>query len=141
MDWKTIVYKLNNDSEVMLKDLTKENGLILFFYPHANSTICALEAKEFQKNLKVFEGKGYGIVGASRDQIMDQKEFSSNCNLDFPLICDTDEILHKGLMILDNKDGDNAIRSSFILDKDLNIIKEMRNVEAVSHIKDLIAAL
>ncbi|WP_338972806.1 peroxiredoxin [Spiroplasma endosymbiont of Panorpa germanica] len=141
MDWKTTMYKLNNGSKETLKNLAKEKGIVLFFYPHANTTFCTLEAKEFEKNLELIESKGYAVVGASRDLISDQQDFVDNCKLTFPLISDTEEILHKGLMVLDQDNDDAAIRSSFILDKELNVKKEMRNVEAVEHIKELIASL
>ncbi|AHI54279.1 ahpC/TSA family protein [Spiroplasma sabaudiense Ar-1343] len=141
MEWKSKNYLLEDGSKKMLGQMVGPKGIILFFYPKASTTFCTLEVNCFQENLSEIKSKGYSVAGVSMDHKTEQEKFAKECNIDYSLICDTDLILHKGFNTINGETPTEEDRSTFILDKNLDMIHEFRNIDAVEHIKEVIGKL
>ncbi|MDD3302758.1 MAG: peroxiredoxin [Candidatus Gracilibacteria bacterium] len=136
---KYLVLTTNKEEKILkLKEIIGENKTILYFYPKDNTPGCSLENKAFSDLKKEFENKGYKLVGISKDSIESHKKFKEKYALKNDLISDPELILHNELGVYGEKNNygkivKGVIRSSFIIDKDGNILKEYRNVKATGH--------
>jgi len=131
--------------EISLKDLLGEKN-ILFFYPKDNTPWCTTENVDFSTHKEEFKKLGYSIIWVSKDSIESHKKFITKHNLQHPLISDSDLILHKELWVWWEKKNYWkttmwVIRSTFIVDKDWNILKEYRNIRAKWHVERLLKEL
>ncbi|EOA07279.1 Bacterioferritin comigratory protein [Mycoplasma yeatsii 13926] len=130
-----------------LSDLVGEKGLVIYFYPKAKTGLCTLEALEYQKHLNEFKNKGYNVVGVSQDTPEYNNEFCCEQNLEFTLICDVDKELTNEFKLtfteieFEGKPWNKYERSTFVLDKELNIVKEMRDVDHIEHVSELLSQL
>ena len=122
-----------------LKDLLSgSDKTVLYFYPRDNTPGCTVEAKDFTCLAPEFESLGYQIIGVSKDSAASHAKFIEKQALWLDLISDPELLLHKELWAYWEKNNYGkivqwVIRSTFILDKDGNILKEYRNVRAKGH--------
>jgi len=83
------------------------------------------------------------VVGVSPDTIKSHLKFKENQHLNFTLLSDTEHLLAKAFDVWKEKSmyGKKYMgieRSTFILDEDLNIIKEWRKVKVNGHVDEII---
>lgn len=121
-------------------------GLIIYFYPKDNTAGCSTQAIDFSQYQTAFDELGYTIIGISRDSVGSHEKFISNKNLQIPLISDKDETLcqHFGVIgekKLYGKIVFGVVRSTFIFDKNAQLIHELRNVRAKAHAEQLLSIL
>jgi peroxiredoxin Q/BCP len=74
----------DGDSVVRLADFSGRK-LVIFFYPRADTPGCTLEAIDFTRHAKEFEGAGTGVVGISADDVRAQTKFRDKHALGIPL--------------------------------------------------------
>ena len=129
------------EKSVSLNDIFSYNDkTILYFYPKDNTPGCTVEAKDFTCLKKEFEKLWVWIVGVSKDSIDSHKNFLDKQNLDIDLISDSDLVLHKHFSAYGEKNNYGkivmwVIRSTFLIDRSWNIIKDWKNVRAKWHAK------
>lgn len=136
-------FKIQNGKEVTIKDMMGEKGMVIFFYPKAKTSGCTLEVREYQKEAQNIKELGYSVVGVSKDEIKLITSFSDENDVSYPLVSD---IEHKLIDIFDvlkektmyGKKYKGIVRSTFVVDKDFNLIKGFDNVDPVEHIKEVI---
>jgi len=128
-------------SEIIWNDKT-----ILYFYPKDNTPGCIKENKDFTCMKKDFKDLGYKLIWVSKDSIDSHKKFVSKQELDVDLISDPDLKLHKELLAFWEKNNywkiiQWVIRSTFVVEKSWEVLKEYRNIRATGHasriLKDL----
>lgn len=134
---------INDGTIKTFNDFKKEKGYVIFFYPKALTPGCTLEVKQYNECYQNFADLGYQIIGVSRDKVKTQNEFSCKYDTPYPLVSDTDSTLCNHFKVLKNKKMFNntflAIsRSTFIINNDLEIVKEFRNVKPEEHIKEVL---
>jgi peroxiredoxin Q/BCP len=134
---------LDDGKKVSLKDLLGANGLVLYFYPKDNTPGCTKEACAFRDNLMEFQKLGYNVVGVSADSLESHQKFKSKHNLNFPLIVDDSQELCKyfgvwGEKKMYGKTYEGINRTTFILNKDLKIIKVYPKVKVEEHATEII---
>jgi peroxiredoxin Q/BCP len=137
MDYLNIALLSNEQKFVRLKDFAGEK-LVLYFYPKDNTPGCTLEAKDFTRLKHEFGGKGYRIVGVSKDSVQSHIAFCKSQDLDLLLLSDPDLLLAKAFDVLQEKIllGKKTIgisRSTFLLDETGKITKEYRGIKAEGH--------
>ncbi len=118
--------------------LQKNNYTILYFYPKDNTPGCTVEANEFSALVDEFSKFSVGIVGVSKDWVKSHCKFTTDHGLLFPLVSDTDLVLHEEFSTIWEKkmfwkSYTWTIRSTFVLDNNRQILKERRNVKAKWH--------
>ena len=134
-----ILLSNNKEDNMSLKDiLSAYPKTILYFYPKDNTPWCSLENQDFSSLKKDFLDKQINVIWVSKDTVESHKKFVVDKKLGIDLISDSDLSLHKELWVYWEKNNYWkivlwVIRSTFLVDKDWNIIKEWRNIKATWH--------
>ena len=132
--------------EKLLTYLKKHKQTIVYFYPKDNTPGCTIEAHDFSTHKELFNKNGIGVLGVSKDSEASHDKFIEKQCLTIDLIADEDLSLHKkfGTRWEKNMYGKIvqwAIRSTFLLDQQWNILKEWRNVRANGHVEKIMKEL
>ena len=133
--------------EKTLKEIFAENEkTLLYFYPKNDTPGCTLENKDFSCLKEQFTEKWIKIVWVSRDKIESHKKFAEKYFLQNDLISDEDLTLHKELWAYGEKKNYWkivlwVIRSTFLFDKNWNLLQEFRNVKATWHAERILKML
>ena len=132
------------EKEFSLSDF-KGKKVILYFYPKDNTSGCTQEACNFRDNMNRLT-KYATVIGVSPDSIKSHIKFKEKQILNFILLSDPEHILSFAFDVWKEKSmyGRKYMgieRSTFILDENLNIIKEWRKVKVKGHVDDVLAHL
>lgn len=124
----------------------KGKKVIIYFYPKDNTPGCTLEAIAFKNNLEEFKKLGYEIIGVSRDNVKKHCNFRDKNELNFPLLADINEEVCNKYKVMKEKSmfGKKYMgieRSTFIIDENGVLTKELRNVKASTHVNELLEML
>ncbi|MDD2907635.1 MAG: peroxiredoxin [Candidatus Gracilibacteria bacterium] len=119
---------------------------LLYFYPADDTPGCTIENKDFSCLKDEFAKKGIVVIGISKDSIDSHKKFIKKQDLKVDLISDPDLVLHKELGVYGEKNNYGkkvmgVIRSSFLIDKNGEVLKEYRNIKATGHAERLLKEL
>ncbi len=131
-----------NEKVFSLSDF-KGKKIILYFYPKDNTSGCTQEACNFRDNLNRLTDYA-NVVGVSPDSIKSHLKFKEAQGLNFPLLSDIDHQLATLFNVWVEKSmyGRKYMgieRATFILDENLNVIKEWRKVKVPGHVDDVIS--
>ena len=123
----------------------KGKQTVLYFYPKDNTSGCTLEACQFRDNMNRLLPYAQ-VIGVSPDSIKSHLKFKETQNLNFPLLSDPEHTLSNQFNVWVEKSmyGRKYMgieRSTFVLDENLNIIKEWRKVKVKGHVDDVIEYL
>lgn len=122
---------VSNDD--ILKSIADKN-LVVYFYPKDSTPGCTLESNGFAKYYDDFKKNDTEILGISRDSVESHAKFKQKQALPFELIADINEVICKAFDVL--KDGKLA-RTTFLFDKNGELVKEWRKVKVLGHAKDV----
>ena len=130
-----------NEKEFSLNDF-KGQKVILYFYPKDNTSGCTQEACDFRDNINRLTNYAT-VIGVSPDSIKSHQSFKEKQNLNFILLSDPEHKLAEEFKVWKEKSmyGRKYMgieRSTFVLDENLNIIKEWRKVKVKGHIAEVI---
>lgn len=133
-----------NEKEYSLADF-KGKKVVLYFYPKDNTSGCTQEACDFRDNINRLT-KYATVIGVSPDSIKSHIKFKEKQILNFILLSDPEHTLSLAFNVWKEKSmyGRKYMgieRSTFILDEDLNIIKEWRKVKVKGHVDEVIKFL
>ena len=123
----------------------KNEKIVLYFYPRADTPGCTVEACEFRDTARKFTKKGVTVLGVSPDTTKAQSKFKDKFKLNFTLLADdTKEIAHKyGVIKEKNMYGRKVMgvaRTTFIIENG-KIAKIFNNVKPEGHAEQVLAAL
>ena len=126
-------YSLNN---------FKGQKVILYFYPKDNTSGCTQEACDFRDNINRLTSFAT-VIGVSPDSIKSHLKFKEKQGLNFILLSDPEHKLAEAFNVWVEKSmyGRKYMgieRSTFVLDENLNIIKEWRKVKVKGHVDEVI---
>jgi len=129
--------KATDGKSVTLETL-KSQSFILYFYPKDNTAACTLEAIDFSDLYDDFRVLGYHVYGVSKDTIGSHDKFKQKYTLPFTLISDVDKVLLSQFNVIKDKkmygkSVKGTVRSTFVFNEDLKLIKEFRDVKAAGH--------
>lgn len=74
--------------EVKLSSFKGKSGVVLYFYPRADTPGCTIESCGFSKEIKAFNEKGYTVLGASCDAPDAQLKFKKKFDMAISLLSD-----------------------------------------------------
>ena len=136
---------LSPDGQEMTYSLDDFKGhtVVLYFYPKDNTSGCTQEACNFRDNMNRLAPYST-VIGVSPDSIKSHQKFKEKENLNFILLSDPDHTLSSLFNVWVEKSmyGRKYMgieRSTFILDENLNILKEWRKVKVNGHVDEIIA--
>jgi peroxiredoxin Q/BCP len=129
---------LTDGSATKLTALSGKRGVVLYFYPKDNTSGCTVEANGFNELLKEFTDEGFSVTGVSPDSPSSHKKFVDKCNLKFSLISDEKKELCEAFGVwaeksMYGKKYMGVLRTTFILDPDLRLLKMYERVKPVGH--------
>lgn len=138
MDYLDVRVLDEDGEERPLKELVLGKWTVLYFYPKDNTPGCTTEAKEFTELLPEFEKLGVQVIGVSRDSPKSHRRFKEKHGLGVKLVSDPNAELHKALGAWGKKKSygreyEGAIRSTFILNPDGEIVWKKIKVRAKGH--------
>ena len=129
------------EKEFSLNDFNGQK-VILYFYPKDNTSGCTQEACDFRDNINRLTSFAT-VIGVSPDSIKSHLKFKEKQSLNFILLSDPEHKLAEAFKVWVEKSmyGRKYMgieRSTFVLDENLNIIKEWRKVKVKGHIAEVI---
>ena len=129
------------EKEYSLNDF-KGQKVILYFYPKDNTSGCTQEACDFRNNINRLTSFAT-VIGVSPDSIKSHLKFKEKQGLNFILLSDPEHKLAETFNVWVEKSmyGRKYMgieRSTFVLDENLNIIKEWRKVKVKGHVDEVI---
>jgi len=105
----------NEEKEVNLSQICKDQGLVIFTYPKAATSGCTVQACGFRDNYDLIREAGYEVYGLSFDPPQSQTDWKIKENLQYFLLTDTDGAALKALGAF--KEPQNVVRSHIVIDK------------------------
>ena len=129
------------EKEYSLNDF-KGQKVILYFYPKDNTSGCTQEACDFRDNINRLTSFAT-VIGVSPDSIKSHLKFKEKQSLNFILLSDPEHKLAEAFNVWVEKSmyGRKYMgieRSTFVLDENLNIIKEWRKVKVKGHVDEVV---
>jgi peroxiredoxin Q/BCP len=120
--------------------------VVLYFYPKDDTPGCTRQACAIRDAWADFERAGAVVLGVSPDDQRSHVEFKKKYDLPFALLADTDHATAEDYGVWKEKSyaGKTYMgveRSTFVIDAEGNVAKELRNVKPDTHVDDVLAAL
>ena len=120
----------------------KGQKVILYFYPKDNTSGCTQEACDFRDNINRLTSFAT-VIGVSPDSIKSHLKFKEKQSLNFILLSDPEHKLAEAFNVWVEKSmyGRKYMgieRSTFVLDENLNVIKEWRKIKVKGHVDEVI---
>ena len=120
--------------------------VVLYFYPKDDTPGCTTQACGIRDAWGEFERAGATVLGVSPDDEGSHADFKEKYGLPFPLLADTEHATAEDYGVWKEKTyaGNKYMgveRSTFVIDADGNVAKELRNVKPDTHADDVLAVL
>src|ERR1700730_1566129 len=129
-------------------DLTahKNEKIVLYFYPRADTPGCTIESCEFRDTYKPIQETGAVLLGISPDTPQAQKKFQDKFSLPFPLLADADKKVADVFGVLQEKNmyGKRVmgiVRTTFIIGPDGKIQHIFPKVKPEGHAEEVLSYL
>ena len=144
-DIKLLGIDVNGEEKEYLLSDFKGQKVVLYFYPKDNTSGCTQEACDFRDNINRLTSLAT-VVGVSPDSIKSHLKFKEKQSLNFVLLSDPEHKLAETFNVWVEKSmyGRKYMgieRSTFLLDENLNIVKEWRKVKVKGHVDEVIEFL
>ena len=139
-----ILGKDEQGRDIRLSDY-KGRKLVLYFYPKDNTSGCTAEACSLRDRYGELQGKGYEVVGVSKDSAASHVKFKEKYELPFPLIADVNhELLEAmgawGEKVACGKRTIGTIRTTFVINEE-GIIEQIfagKQVNTKAHAEQIL---
>jgi len=130
----------SNGENVKLSDFRGKN-VVLYFYPKDMTPGCTTEACDFRDHHESFAELDAVILGISPDPVDRHKKFIDKHDLPFLLLADEDHAVAEeyGVWKLKKNFGKEYMgieRSTFVIDKEGNLVNEWRKVRVKGHVEE-----
>ena len=139
-------------------ELTSESGehiklsdfrgkpVVLYFYPKDDTPGCTTQACGIRDVYADFRERGAVVLGVSPDDEGSHVKFKEKYSLPFTLLADPGHEVAEQYGVWKERDryGKKSMgieRSTFVIDADGNVAKEMRRVKPETHAADVLAVL
>ena len=120
--------------------------VVLYFYPKDDTPGCTTEACNFRDDFDEYQKLGVEIIGVSPDSVKSHTKFISKHELPFLLLADEDHKICEmygvwGKKKIFGKEYFGVLRTTFLIDKDGNLVRVFKGVKPVRHSKEVIDAI
>ena len=140
-------FELRSDAgeSVKLSDL-RGKQVVLFFYPKDDTSGCTAQACGIRDAWGEFQRAGAVVIGVSPDDESSHARFKEKYELPFVLLADTGHRTAEdyGVWVEKAYRGKRYMgveRSTFVIDEDGNLAKELRRVKPDTHADEVLAEL
>jgi len=114
--------------------------VVLYFYPKDDTPGCAAQACGIRDSYSEFQARGAEVLGISVDDEASHRSFREKYNLPFTLLADPDSEAGKAYGVT-QEDKPWFERSTFVIDADGNVAKELRRVDPLLHADQVLEVL
>lgn len=120
--------KDQHGQEVTLSSFRGDKAVVVMFYPFAFSSVCTNELGDVRDNLASFANDDAQLLAVSCDPMFALRAFAEQDGLTYPLLSDfwPHGEVAKAYGVF-NGDIGCAMRSSFIIDRDGNVVWKVEN--------------
>lgn len=133
--------KSNEGKAVSLKDY-KGKWIVLYFYPKDFTSGCTIQAKNFQRDLALYEKANAVILGVSVDTTESHQNFCAKEGLTFKLLSDTDTTVSTAYGSVRDYNGNKlSARNTFLIDPSGKVAKVFMGVQVQKHSEEVLAAI
>ena len=127
-----------SNEEVKLSDFKGKKNVVLYFYPKDDTPGCTIEANDFTKLADEFSQFDTTVIGVSKDSCESHVEFIDKFGIKLDLLADTEGELCESYDVWREKEKKGVkkmaiLRSTFIIDKDSNLVEACYGVNHVGH--------
>jgi peroxiredoxin Q/BCP len=140
-------FELRSDAgeTVKLSDL-RGKRVVLYFYPKDDTPGCTAQAQGIRDAWGEFQRAGAVVLGVSPDDESSHVKFKEKYELPFALLADTGHRTADdyGVWVEKSYAGKTywgVERTTFVIDEEGNVAKELRKVKPDTHADDVLAAL
>ena len=131
----------SNGEKVKLSDYRGKN-VVLYFYPKDMTPGCTTEACDFRDRYADFSSLNTVVLGISPDPIARHQKFIEKHELPFPLISDENHEVAESFDVWKlkknfGKEYMGIERSTFLIGKDGQLVKEWRKVKVAGHAEEI----
>jgi peroxiredoxin Q/BCP len=124
----------------------KGHPYVLYFYPKDDTPGCTIEGSQFRDLHAEFKKAGYMVFGVSRDTVASHDKFKAKMSFPFDLLSDKDEVMCKLFNVIKEKNmyGKKVWgieRSTFIMGRNGEIVREWRGVKVDGHAAEVLEAV
>ena len=135
-------FELENQDGEAVSNNTLTGTTVLYLYPKDNTPGCTTQACDMRDSMADLNELGVTVYGISGDSKQKHKNFIEKNNLNFDLLVDEDfklsnELGVYGLKKAFGKEFNGISRTTFVIDKDSNILKRFDDVKPKEHADEL----
>ncbi|MEJ1239914.1 thioredoxin-dependent thiol peroxidase [Chryseolinea sp. T2] len=135
----------SNDQDGNAVKLSSYKGqkVILYFYPKDMTPGCTAQACDLRDNYKLLQKRGYAVLGISSDDEKSHRKFADKEKLPFPLLADTDKVVHDkygtwGEKSMYGRKFMGTLRTTFVIDEKGKIEEIISKVDTKAHTKQIL---
>ncbi|MFB9974695.1 thioredoxin-dependent thiol peroxidase [Allobacillus sp. SKP2-8] len=130
----------SNGESISLSDY-RGKYVVLYFYPKDMTPGCTTQACDFRDQYEKFSELDAVILGVSPDSVDRHNKFIEKHELPFLLLADEDHQVAETYDVWKlkknfGKEYEGIERSTFIIDKEGNLVKEFRKVKVKDHVEE-----
>jgi len=130
-------------SRVSLADYAGDKNVVVYFYPKAMTPGCTVQACGIRDTYAEFGAIDTVVLGISPDSVDRLVKFEDKQELNFKLLSDEDHAVTEsfgawGLKKFMGREYMGVMRSTFVIDKQSNIVMVMEKVKTKTHHQDLL---
>jgi thioredoxin-dependent peroxiredoxin len=136
------------DQDGVMHSLSQYTGnwVLMYFYPKDDTAGCTKEACAIRDSLPHFNNLKATIIGISTDDVQSHKKFAEKYGLAFTLLADADkEVVNMygvwGKKKFMGREYEGTLRTSFLIDPKMKIVKIYEDVNPVSHADEVLKDL
>ena len=135
-----------NNESISLADFKDRKNIVLYFYPKDDTTGCTIEANQFTVLANEFDALDTVVIGVSKDDCASHQAFIEKFGLKVMLLADTSGDICEAYGVWQEKEKNGVkkmgiVRSTFIINKQGNIIDEEYGVNAEGHAQAVLEKL
>jgi len=135
-------FELENQNGELISNKDLTDRTVIYFYPKDNTPGCTAQACDLRDNMDYLNDLNVKVFGVSGDSRKKHQNFIAKQDLNFDLLVDEGFKLAESLDVYRlkktfGKESKGIVRTTFIVDKDRNVIKRFDNVQAKKHIDEL----
>ena len=128
----------DQNGDIITLSQFKGKKVVLYFYPRDSTPGCTAQACDLRDNYNTLLEKGFVVLGISTDSEKKHQNFITKYDLPFPLIADTDKVVHElygrwQLKKFMGKESMGTVRTTFIIDENGMIEDIISKVKTKEH--------
>ncbi len=130
-------------NSVSLTDYTGQKNVVVYFYPKAMTPGCTVQACGIRDSYAEYSAQDTVVLGVSPDSVDRLVKFEDKQELNFKLLSDEDHGVTEafgawGLKKFMGREYMGVLRSTFVIDKNGNIVMVMEKVKTKTHHHDVL---